>query len=857
MLNLLNATTADSATFWILVVLGVLLIVELAFFAILFAYNRAKQSEEVSRRIISITLNTANVKRKYKSGEEFDRSGLVVMAHYNLEPYAEQVTDYDLLPPDMRIGGNIAVTVTYRGQIAVFMIAVETEDDTAVPVQENVKSFETVKEPETVEKLETVEEPETIKESEAVEEFNTVEEPETVEYEITVIAPEELKSLQVALFNGQIQAGEAANVIDNKAIITAPVGEYIVKVFGLPDDDYEVSADLLSAENRAVTVTVDYCEDYYVNADRDEKEFVDYEINVVAPEELKSLQVALYNGGNQVGAANVVDGKAIISAPAGDYSVKVFGLPDDDYVPNSELLSATKLSATVTIDYCEDYYDSDDAEEEDEVSDLADSKEVDYIISIVAPEELKSLQVALYNGNEQIGSAVNVENCMATITAPAGDYYVKVFCLPDDDYVASVELLSAEKHEATVTITYCEDYEGYDESYDEEVITVADIVEDVEPELIEYNISVDGPENLPAIQVALYNGATQIGSAVNVNDGAATIKAEAGDYTVKVFGLSEEEYEVETDLLSEDKLNATVKITAIEEEIIEEYIPEPVEVVEVKPEIVEYKVLVEAPEGLPALQIALFNGDTQIGLAVNVENGTAVFNEEAGDYAIKVFGLPEGYEATAETLSETRTTATVTVTAPAVEVPQTPESDPLIIEEESFDGGILRYDRSFKARVIQSDNDIKNWYTELKNELLSYKKVKDRLSWKRESYNCGRNSVARLAFRGNTLCLYLPLNPAAYEDSKYKVESVEDNASYEDTPCLYRIKNDKRARYAKELIATVMDNLGIVRIERDSVDYYEPYEGLVQLINKGLIKRNIKDKATEAFFTEKKDNDTF
>lgn len=718
---------------------------------------------------------------------------------------------------------------------------------------------------------------------------------ELVEYGITVNAPEGLPAMQVALINGQNQVGLAVPLVDGRATLHAVPGDYTVKLFGLPEN-YIAETQTLSANERQAMVevtekpveeapvapvivyggavntseTVNTVKSVGTVAAVEQAPvvMVDYDITVNAPEELSALQVALLSGSVQVGSAvNVEEGKAVISAPAGDYTVKVFGIPDDDYTVSAELLSADKPYAVVTIDYCEDYYEDYDEDveesesEEDEQPVEADTAEeaetVGYVINVVAPVELQSLQVALYNGNVQVGEAVNVENRMAVINAPAGDYYVKVFCLPDDDYVVSVELLSAEITQATVVITYCDDYNDNAEEVEEEVLTVAEVVENVEPELVEYTVNVEAPENLPAIQVALVNGDDQIGAAVNVIDGVATIMAESGHYTVKVFGLSEDEYEVETDLLSEEKLTATVKITAIVEEVVEEYVPEPVEVVEVKPEPIEYNVIVEAPEGLPALQIALLNGDMQVGLAVNVENGKAVFNEEAGDYALKVFGLPEGYEVSAETLSEIRTTATVKITAPVVETPQVPEVDPLIIEEESFDGGILRYDRSFKARYIQSDNEVKGWYTDLKNELLSYKKVKDRLSWKRESYNFGRNPVARLAFRGNTLCLYLPLDPAEYAESKYKVESVEDNATYIDTPCLYRIKNDKRVRYAKELIATVTEKLGAVKVERDSVDYYEPYEGLVQLINKGLIKRNIKDKSAEAIFVAKKSETDF
>ena len=93
--------------------------------------------------------------------------------------------------------------------------------------------------------------------------------------------------------------------------------------------------------------------------------------------------------------------------------------------------------------------------------------------------------------------------------------------------------------------------------------------------------------------------------------------------------------------------------------------------------------------------------------------------------------------------------------------------------------------------------------------------------------------------------MYLPLNVADYVDSKYKVEEVEENIeSYQDTPLMYRIKNERRMQYAKELYAEVMAKLDVKRIVRESVDYYVPYEGIVELINKGLIKRVIAKETT-------------
>lgn len=181
-----------------------------------------------------------------------------------------------------------------------------------------------------------------------------------------------------------------------------------------------------------------------------------------------------------------------------------------------------------------------------------------------------------------------------------------------------------------------------------------------------------------------------------------------------------------------------------------------------------------------------------------------------------------------------------------------PEPVPVVVEEPA--AGTLRFDRSFAAKYIQSEDEVKAWYGEIKNDLLSYKKVRERASWKHESYRFGREPVAKIAFRGKTMCLFLPLHTADFAESKYKVEDVSDMASLADTPCMYRIKNYRRVKYAKELIAMVMQSYGVERIEREPVDYYEPFMGIVELIDKGLIKRKMSTRMEDEFLRSRQEN---
>ena len=147
----------------------------------------------------------------------------------------------------------------------------------------------------------------------------------------------------------------------------------------------------------------------------------------------------------------------------------------------------------------------------------------------------------------------------------------------------------------------------------------------------------------------------------------------------------------------------------------------------------------------------------------------------------------------------------------------------------------IRYEKSFMAKLIQSSDETKAYYSELKNEVLSYGKTKSHVSWAYDSVNAGRAPVLKFNVRGKTLCVYFALNVDDYANSKYKVEKAR-SAKYESVPCMYRIKNDRRLGYAKDLIAAVCEKRGLTKGDVPTEDYRLPYESTEALLEKGLVK---------------------
>ena len=160
----------------------------------------------------------------------------------------------------------------------------------------------------------------------------------------------------------------------------------------------------------------------------------------------------------------------------------------------------------------------------------------------------------------------------------------------------------------------------------------------------------------------------------------------------------------------------------------------------------------------------------------------------------------------------------------------------------------IRFNRSFTSNLIQSDDAVKNYYSQIKNELKKYG-VKERISWRHETYRSGRKLIAKLALRGKTLCLYCATDPAVYEGTKYKVEDVSAKKTNAEVPALFRIKNDRRAKYSAKIIEDLMQRHNLTAQESIYTDYCAqyPYEELQPLIERKLVKLlAIKEKSAES-----------
>ncbi len=205
----------------------------------------------------------------------------------------------------------------------------------------------------------------------------------------------------------------------------------------------------------------------------------------------------------------------------------------------------------------------------------------------------------------------------------------------------------------------------------------------------------------------------------------------------------------------------------------------------------------------------------------------------------------QGMPVTVAAVATTEETKEEPEQAPAEEPVSEAEAEVAVAEDTAAtaeDEYVTRWDRSFTAKLKQSDDDVKDRYGMIKNALLSYKKVKSTVSWNCDRFNCGRATVAKMNIRGKTLCVYFALDPAdpQFKQTIYNQRDMGDQKAYEKTPFMMKIKSDLAAKRAVRLVEAMSDQCGTVKKKDfEEVDYKKTYRYAAdrQLELTGLIKK--------------------
>ena len=167
------------------------------------------------------------------------------------------------------------------------------------------------------------------------------------------------------------------------------------------------------------------------------------------------------------------------------------------------------------------------------------------------------------------------------------------------------------------------------------------------------------------------------------------------------------------------------------------------------------------------------------------------------------------------------------------------EVDNQLVDAET--GLVIRLKKSFTAKMKQSEEKVKGYYSDIKNELTSYKRINSNVSWHGDRFNYGRDTIAKVNICGKTLCFYLALDPEnpEYKTTVYHQKNVGNQKAYESTPFMVKIKSDAAAKKALRLVGYLAEKLGTEKVENfEAVDYVGEfaYQSTKELFDEGYIK---------------------
>ena len=247
---------------------------------------------------------------------------------------------------------------------------------------------------------------------------------------------------------------------------------------------------------------------------------------------------------------------------------------------------------------------------------------------------------------------------------------------------------------------------------------------------------------------------------------------------------------------------------------------------------------------------------------VDTEALAGEISEKMGTPSYETILDDSGAQMIADAVAEKLTAANYTIATLPLIAEETPVvadevavTEPEIVEEvaeEPKEDLVMRVDRSFTAKLKQSDDEVKDRYGMIKNALLSYKKFKSTVSWNADRFNCGRATIAKMNIRGKTLCVYFALDPndPAFKQTIYNQKDMSDQKAYAQTPFMMKIKSDLAAKRAVRLVETLAEQKGVAKKKDfEEVDYKKTYRyaGDRQLELTGLLRKSMGKRAVFDF----------
>lgn len=135
--------------------------------------------------------------------------------------------------------------------------------------------------------------------------------------------------------------------------------------------------------------------------------------------------------------------------------------------------------------------------------------------------------------------------------------------------------------------------------------------------------------------------------------------------------------------------------------------------------------------------------------------------------------------------------------------------------------------RTFLDRIKKASPELKQVFNIVKNEIMRYSSVSNKLTNFYDSFYIGRKLVCKLSLTSKKLKVYLAVDPAQYPDRQFPHKDVSEKKAHAKTPYYTMVRSQLSVRRINKVIGDLMEEYKVVvNPNYKSVDYANKYKFL-------------------------------
>ncbi len=149
---------------------------------------------------------------------------------------------------------------------------------------------------------------------------------------------------------------------------------------------------------------------------------------------------------------------------------------------------------------------------------------------------------------------------------------------------------------------------------------------------------------------------------------------------------------------------------------------------------------------------------------------------------------------------------------------------------------------SFVDKLFRSEIETKQYYSEVKNELLSYDGVVSKIKRDYETFYLNNVPIAKFNVENGQLEVYFALDPIMYDEVQYKHQDVSKNKDFVTVPLKLIVRSIESLRHAKMFVRIIRrrENIKFSSnfVRTDYVKVYTVKEGSFSTFKKVFVKKS-------------------